>query len=148
MAAIDLDTTRALEHAHESLRADLDALEAALDPAAGEPAAMIALRLAATRTLVDEHFRSEEQDGYMDVVRDHDVRLEAAIDRLVRQHRELYRTLEDLVRRSTVAEETVGKCGAAHRKEIRDWIARLRGHEREEQAVFLEAFNRDIGSED
>jgi len=59
----------ALGRAHEALLADLRELEQAADPSSGEGLVGLRARLGEARVHLTEHFRFEEENGYMDAVR-------------------------------------------------------------------------------
>jgi hypothetical protein len=133
-----------LGRAHGALLADLRELEKAVGTASGEALAELRDRLRATDAHISEHFRFEEQNGYMDAVRKREPRLVRPIDELAQEHGELRQTLAALTERA-------GACTSlddALREEIRDWIRRVRRHEARENELVQGAFNLDIGPED
>jgi hypothetical protein len=134
----------ALNRAHVALRKDLGKLEEAARPASGEGAAELRARLAATRTHVLEHFRFEEECGYLDVVRTREPRLERAAQGLAEEHRLLAQTLDALLAEA----RTAAQLDEAFRKRIWAWLEQLRRHEAHENEVVQDAFNLDIGAED
>ena len=139
----EISTAQALRRAHEALRTDLQALEASLARDSAENLAPIRIRLKATQTHLLEHFRFEEQNGYMEKVRNGEPRLEHAIDQLAAEHRQLAGDLKSILESTndTSCLESVG-----HR--IREWIAAMRQHEACEDRLVQEAFNFDVGEED
>ena len=134
----------ALTRAHLALRKDLGLLEEAARTACGEGAAALRARLGATRTHVLEHFRFEEDNGYLDAVRKREPRLDRAVQQLAEDHVRLARSLDALV-------EEAGR--ASHldepfRAKVRAWMEQLRQHETRENDLIQDAFNTDIGAED
>jgi predicted nucleic acid-binding Zn-ribbon protein len=134
----------ALGRAHAALLEDLRKLEGAALPAFGEGLAELRARLDATRRHITEHFRFEEQNGYMDAVRKREPRLERTIEQLAQEHRELEQSLEALIGES----EVVTGLGAAYREKVRRWVEHVRQHEARENDLVLDAFNLDISAED
>jgi hypothetical protein len=134
----------ALRKAHNRLTEDLDRLEQVLGCPSPENQAEIAYDLAKARRYLTEHFRLEEQNGYMNVVSNRQPRFERAIERLHDEHRELSLSLDALV-----AEAEIGKpLDDAFRGKVQQWIDRLRSHETKEDELVQEAFTVDIGTKD
>jgi hypothetical protein len=79
----------ALGQAHVALLADLRELEQATRPFSGEGLEELRTRLGAAQAHISEHFRFEEQNGYMDAVRKREPRLERAIQQLAEEHEQL-----------------------------------------------------------
>jgi hypothetical protein len=134
----------ALNRAHVALRKDLGKLEETVGPASREGVAELRVRLAATRTHITEHFRFEEENGYLEIVRKREPRLERAVQRLEEEHRQLARSLEGIVEEARTApwlDEWL-------RGKVRAWLEQLRRHEDHENDVVQDAFNLDIGAED
>lgn len=144
MATRYRSVAEALNRAHVALRKDLGKLEEAARPDSGEGAAALRKRLAATRTHVTEHFRFEEESGYLDGVRKREPRLERAAQQLEEEHRALAQTLDALVEEAQVD----AGVGDAFRARLREWLERLRKHEARENELVQDAFNLDIGAED
>ena len=134
----------ALGRAHVALLSDLRGLEQAIHPSSAEGQAALRARLGATSAHLTKHFRSEEQNGYMDVIRTREPRLERTIQQLAEEHGQLRQSLDVLV-------EEVGAATSlddALRDHIREWIARVRRHEERENDLVQDAFNLDISAED
>jgi len=134
----------ALGRAHAALLDDLRQLEEAVRRASGEGVAELRTRLDATRRHIAEHFRFEEQSGYMDAVRKQEPRLARTIDQLADEHGQLAQSLEALIRESAAAKST----GAALRDGVRSWVEHVRQHEARENDLVLDAFNLDLSAED
>jgi hypothetical protein len=134
---------RALHRAHVRLLEDLRALEAAARPS-GEGLPELRARLGATRTHIADHFRFEEQDGYLEAVRKREPRLERAVRQLAEEHARLARALDDLITEAGAA----ATLSDALRDQVRGWVGQVRQHEDRENALVQEAFNLDIGAED
>jgi DNA-binding transcriptional ArsR family regulator len=134
----------ALGQAHRALLADLRELEQAVHPSSGEGLTDLRARLGATQRHVTEHFRFEEQNGYMDAVRKREPRLERVVGQLAEEHRQLARSLEVLTEQA----RTATSLEAPLREEVRGWVERVRRHEARENDIVQDAFNLDIGPED
>jgi len=134
----------ALGRAHAALLDDLGRLEEAALPDSAEDLAGLRARLGATRAHVTEHFRFEEQNGYLAAVRRREPRLERTIQQLAEEHRQLAQCLEALVNQAKAATSLNDPL----REEVRGWIERLRQHEERENDVVQDAFTMDIGAED
>jgi iron-sulfur cluster repair protein YtfE (RIC family) len=134
----------ALGQAHVALLADLRKLEQAVHPSSGEGPAGLRARLGEAHAHITEHFRFEEQNGYMDAVREREPRLERAIHQLAEEHRQLARSLEVLIEQARDATSLDDR----FRDEVREWVERVRRHEARENDIVQDAFNLDIGAED
>jgi hypothetical protein len=125
--------------AHAALQEDLRAIRQAL----GTPAEA-RRQLFALRAHVLDHFRQEEQDGYMAPVLARQPQQERTVARLLAEHGRLASGLEDLVREA--AEATV--IDDRFRERVWAWAEDLRRHEADENVLVEDAFNRDVGSKD
>jgi hemerythrin-like domain-containing protein len=134
----------ALGRAHTDLLDDLRRLEGADRPASGAGPSELESRLAATQAHITEHFRFEEEGGYMDALRKDQPHLERAILQLAAEHRELAQAVAALLEQARAVRDLDGKV----RDAVREWIARVRRHETRENQLVQDAFNRDIGSDD
>lgn len=130
----------ALGHAHAALLHDLRELEEAARPGSSSCRAELGNRLGAVYWQITEHFRFEEQDGYMDAVRKREPRLERAVQQLAEEHRQLKQAIEALLG------EVPGDAGFHER--IRGWIGQVRAHEARENRLVQEAFELDLAAED
>jgi hypothetical protein len=140
----EIAVAESLRQAHAALLADLRELEQAAHPTSGEGLAELRARLWEARADITEHFRFEEQNGYMEVVRKREPRLERNIQQLAEEHRQLAGILDGLIRESDAAT----KLGDRLRQEVRAWIDGVRQHEAREHDLVQDAFNLDIGTED
>jgi hypothetical protein len=134
----------ALARAHRALLGDLRTLEKAIQASSSEALAEVAARLVAARTDITEHFRFEEQNGYLAKVRKREPRLERAIRHLAEEHRELAQSLDSCIEQAAAATSL----NDTLRGEIRGWIERVYKHETRENDVVQDAFNLDISAED
>ena len=101
-------------------------------------------RLKALATDLAEHFRLEEQGGYMDVVRKRQPRLEHEVQHLEHEHRALGNRLNELIGEAGGANGS----NAPFQEKVRSWIEQMRLHECRENLLVEEAFNLDIAAED
>lgn len=97
---------------------------------------------------IDEHLAShmtlEEQDGYLNVVRERLPNRTEVVEHLQGQHAELRAGL------SAVIKTTESAASAQHLENdvvpaVREWIQALRAHEDDENSLMQEAFNADYG---
>jgi hypothetical protein len=134
----------ALGRAHEALLADLQELKKAVRPFAAESLQELRARLRAAHAHITDHFRLEEHNGYMDIVRKREPRLERAIRELAEEHCLLTESLDALLMQAKAAENLEDTL----REGIREWIKRVRRHEIRENDIIQDAFDLDIGPED
>jgi hypothetical protein len=125
--------------AHAALHEDLQAIKQAL----GTPAEA-RRQLFALRAHVLDHFRQEEQGGYMALVLVRQPQQERTVQRLLAEHHRLAVALEELVREA--AEAAVIDDG--FRARVWAWAKDLRRHEADENVLVEEAFLRDVGAKD
>ena len=144
MGRTENSVAEALSQSHVALLADLRGLKQAVRPFSEEGLGELRTRLGAAHAHIAEHFRFEEQNGYMDAVRKREPRLERTIQQLVEEHGQLRRSLDALIGEATAATSL----GDTLREEIREWIERVRQHEIRENDLVQDAFNLDIGGED
>jgi hemerythrin-like domain-containing protein len=139
-----LSIAEGLRRAHGRLLADLRELEKAVHLPSEVGVAPLTDRLTAMRAAVIEHFRIEEQDGYLNAVRKREPRLERAIQQLAEEHGQLARSLAAVIAEARGATDVSDKL----REKVRDWIECVRRHEARENDVVQDAFNQDISAED
>jgi hypothetical protein len=130
--------------AHAMLLKDLQELEEMVRRATGERLAELTARLGATRTHIKEHFRFEEQNGYMDLVRKREPRLERAVQHLAEEHRALALSLDALIEEAGARADL----DDTFREQVREWIGQVRQHEARETNLIQDAFNFDVSAED
>jgi hypothetical protein len=144
MAKKETSVAESLRRAHRALRKDLQKLEDSVQPTSDQGIPIIRAILDATRTHVLEHFRFEEQDGYMDKVRKREPRLQHAIDQLAGEHRRLAEALDALIENAKQA----STLDPDLRRKTREWIATIRQHEAREDELVQDSFNLDVSAED
>jgi hemerythrin-like domain-containing protein len=133
-----------LTRAHDALLKDLQQLEKETGAPSGPNAAKMSTRLDQVRTHITQHFRFEEQDGYMDAVVQRAPHQERTIEQLREEHRQLANSLEAL-REEALATQSLDD---PFREKVRAWVAQVRDHGTRENRLIQEAFNLDIGAED
>jgi len=134
----------ALAKAHVALLKDLRQLdEVSRLPSPGSFAEMTT-RLAAAREHIAEHFRFEEQNGYLDVVRRREPQMDRTIEELHEEHRQLLLSLNALLEEA----RAYGGAEGTFREKVRAWVRRVRQHESRENSLVQDAFTTDIGTED
>lgn len=141
MKTFDVD---AMRRAHAKLRADLGLLEEAAGPSSETGIKGLCDRLAATRNHVADHFRLEEQNGYMDAFRTRQPRLERAIQTLRDDHADLLRALDGVIHNATRAISVEDPL----REQVRNWLGELRQHEDRENRLIEDAYDLDVGPGD
>lgn len=143
METRETGTVEELRLAHVALREDLRQLEEEARPGSGG-LAKLRSRLDATRTVLVEHFRLEEQNGFMDAVRSREPRLDRAVQQLAQEHHQLAQALDALIERAELAAHLEERL----REGIQSWVEHVRHHEARENELFQDAFSQDLGPED
>jgi hypothetical protein len=132
----------ALLKAHRALLEEMQGLEPERT-AAEQPTAFIA-RLDRMRANLAEHFRFEEQNGYLDSILERHPHLERAVARLQVEHRDLLRALDEI--------RDAARSSATVTDDLRDralqWTKKVRRHEQSENVLVEDAFNIDLAAED
>jgi len=134
----------ALAAAHRALAEDLRLLEAAVAPSWAGDRRELSDRLRSLRTHLDAHFRFEEQDGYMQAVLARAPHLARQVEALRCEHSKLSESFGALAAAARAA-PTVDE---ALRQKVREWIGCARDHERRENLLVADVFNRDVAAED
>jgi hemerythrin len=130
--------------AHRTLRGELRGLREAARSTPAQRPGDIAAQLGAMRTDLQEHFRFEEENGYMSAVVQLRPNLARAIQHLKGEHEELMRNLNELVAEA----RSTTKLTASFRDKVDDWVFRVGRHERSENVLVQDAFNLDVAAED
>ena len=144
MAKKQASAVESLSRAHRALRKDLQKLEDSASSMSDRDVAIIRAILEATRNHILEHFRFEEENGYMDKVRKREPRLEHAIDQLASEHGQLAQALDALIEKAKQASTFDPELP----RKIREWITTVRQHEAREDGLVQECFSLDISAED
>ena len=131
-----------LRHAHATLLSDLKKLEVAARAASDAAPEELAAQLRRTRAHLAEHFRFEEENGYMTAVLQRDPNQGRRVEQLRDEHRRLFAALEALL-------DAAGRGATdAGRANVLEWVAAVRRHEEREDALVQDVFNVDTSAED
>jgi len=133
----------AMKRAQLALQHQLRELEQLVAPHAADHLPDVRIRLKAVLSLVKEHFRIEEQDGYMNAVKEQDQRFESELQCFRDEHRAMRRELEFLVDEA----DSLQQIDAEFSESVHGWIDRFRMHEKNEIDLVQEAFDVDVGGE-
>ncbi len=133
----------ALVAAHRALVEDLQKLDQAPADETVSPAKLLA-SLERLRGRLVEHFRFEEQNGYLDWVVERQPNLDRPVQHLAEEHRLLLSSLDELLGETRAA----AAAAAALKRKATEWSRRVRRHERDENLLVEDAFNLDLGAED
>jgi hypothetical protein len=134
----------ALVKAHRALRKALREVEAALYSPPGTDVVETNRRLGTLRQQLTNHFRLEEDGGYMAWVLEREPHLERTVEHLHDEHRSLADMLDRLIGEAT----TKDALDDVLREQVRAWLERVRLHEARENRLVQDFFNLDIDAED
>jgi len=126
----------ALHDAHTTLLRDLQQLEKAVGPTSGEGPAVLGARLGKVRTHLTDHFRFEEEGGYMAPVLKEEPRFSGEIQELLAEHGQMAQDLDAII-------EEVGAGPTVQdvsRRKIHAWVGKVRRHEARENDLVDEAY--------
>ena len=141
MADVQPAGAEGLRQAHARLRKDLGELEAAARAPAGAAAPALGALLRRARAHLAEHFRFEEENGYMTAVLQRDPNQGRRVEQLRDEHRRLFAALEALL-------DAAGQGVTATGAKVLEWVADVRRHEEREDTLVQDVFNVDTGAED
>lgn len=144
MANNELSVVEALRKAHINLLKDLAGLVDAVHSSLGTDAVEMRSLLERTRTHILEHFRFEEQNGYMDAVLHREPNLARTVENLREEHRQLAQEMEALIERTRTGRHLED----AFRDQVRSWLESVRRHEARENTLVQDAFNVDFSALD
>jgi hemerythrin len=144
MANNALSVVEALRMAHINLLKDLAGLEDSVHSSLGTDSVEMRSLLERTRAHILEHFRFEEQNGYMDAVLHRDPNLARTVENLREEHRQLAQELEGLIERT----RTGRHLEEAFRDQVRSWLESVHRHEARENTLVQDAFNVDFSALD
>jgi hypothetical protein len=128
-----------MHRVHAALHHDLGRLREALT--APEPARQY---LAELRDHVAQHFRCEEEGGYMAAVLQRQPQVERVVQKLLAEHRPMLTELDALLKEARTAKQI----DDGFRARVQAWAELLKRHEAEENVLVEDAFNQDMGQED
>ena len=139
-----LSIVEVLRQVHTALLKDLARLEDAARFSVGTDSTEMRSRLERTRAHITEHFRFEEQNGYMDAVLAREPNLARTVESLREEHRQLAQELEGLIERTMTGQHLEDEfCD-----QVRSWLKSVRRHEARENTLAQDAFNVDFGAQD
>jgi hypothetical protein len=137
------ELAEALTGAHADLLRDLRELEQiASENQMGTDEEVIGVLLRA-RSHIGEHFRFEEEDGYLNWVQARKPHLAPTIKVLLEDHFCLAHLLDQLIE-----DARAGMDRAELNGRVRGWLAALRRHESRENGLVQDVFNVDESAED
>jgi hypothetical protein len=141
MSPITVNSEQRLRRAHAELLADLqqlvtDAGELGLAP--------LRTSLLKTRQDLMNHFRLEEENGYLDEVRKREPCLEQTLAKLEGEHCKLLQELDDILAQLEYPQPDAEPL----QRHVRLWIHNVRGHEIRENDLIQDAFVHDLGAGD
>lgn len=125
----------ALHEAHADLLSDLQELEKEVGSESERPTALSKF-LGNLRTHITDHFRFEEEGGYMAQVLKEEPQFQPMADELLEEHRQLTETLDTIIQEVTKAPSV--RDGL--RKKVKGWIKQIRHHEARENHLVQEAY--------
>jgi len=126
----------ALHDAHTALLRDLQELEKAVGPTSSEGPVELGTRLGKVRAHLADHFRFEEEGGYMAPVLKEEPRLSGKIQDLLAEHSQMAQVLDAIV--EEVGREPIVQ--DVSRQKIRAWLGKVRHHETCENDLVQEAY--------
>jgi hypothetical protein len=136
METSEKEFAEALHQAHTGLLRDLQQLEEAVRPGSGEGPTELSTRLGKVRMHLTEHFRFEEQDGYMAPVLKEEPRFGPAVQELLDEHRKLEQTLDAILQELRAAPSLQD----VWREKVRAWLKQVRQHESRENNLVQEVY--------
>ena len=125
-----------LQQAHIDLLGDLQQLDEAVRSEPGEIPAGLGTRLREIQAHLAEHFRFEEQDGYMAPVLEEEPRFAPVVQELLAEHHQLAKALDALLEEV----RAVHSLPAGFWERVQAWIKQVRHHEPRENFLVQEAY--------
>jgi hypothetical protein len=144
MAGRESKASDVLIRSHQMLLEDLRRLDQGARPSRGTTDEDLQKWLAEARGHLADHFRVEEENGYLNAERTREPRLERSAAGLAEEHRQLTQRLEELVK---LAQQS-SRLDENLLQEVRGWVASVRQHEIRENDLVQDAYNLDLGAED
>jgi hypothetical protein len=126
----------ALKEAHTDLLRDLLELERAAGSETRGGPEELAARLGKVRAHLTEHFRFEEEGGYMAPVLKEEPKFTRVAEELLAQHGQMAQALDELLEEIA----RVRTWQDALRERLRAWVGQVRQHESRENKLVQEAF--------
>jgi hypothetical protein len=138
MSQITISLEERLRQAHADLLADLHQLGSAT---AEMGLASLRTNLLKARQDLVNHFRLEEENGYLEEVRKREPCLEQTLLKLAGEHRKLLSKLDDILARLEYPQPVLDEL----QRQVRLWVHDVRGHEIRENDLIQDAFVHDLG---
>ncbi len=129
-----------LFRAHEALLGKLQELENLASKQSASGSEGLHTLLTDVRHFLGEHFRFEEQNGYMSTVLKEKPFLERSVQKLYEEHGQLRQALDALITETDV----LNKREAVLRERIQRWVKEVRHHESKENELVEDAFNQEV----
>jgi hemerythrin len=126
----------ALQQTHTDLLGDLWQLEESVCRGSGEGQPELSTRLAKVQTHLTDHFRFEEQDGYMAPLLKEEPRFGPVVQELLDEHRQLVQALNALLQEVSAAPGLRDD----FREKVRAWVKYVRQHESRENSLVQEVY--------
>jgi len=139
-----LSFTDALRQTHNALLGHLHFLDLSLRPPITNSPPELRVRLEKVRTHLLDHFRFEEDGGYMEPVLKEEPRLDAEVKNLLDEHIQLARGLDAIVEEFREAEALQELLC----EKVRDWLKLVHRHEAHENRLVQEVFLTDQATGD
>jgi uncharacterized protein (UPF0335 family) len=133
----------ALVGVHHSLMEAIENLEDEVRSRSGSLTQLIC-SLTSIRKRVLDHFRLEEEGGYMKQILEERPFLERTVEKLLHEHRTLAANLEMIFEELRLPTADAGACY----QRIESWIKQIRHHERLENLLVEDAYGLDMGAKD
>jgi hemerythrin-like domain-containing protein len=130
-----------LVEAHHSLMESLENLEKEVRSRCS--LTQLTCSLASIRKRVLDHFRLEEEGGYMKQVLEERPFLERTVEKLLQEHGALAASLETILEELRMPVADAGAC-----QRIETWLTQVRHHERQENLLVEDTFGLDVGTKD
>jgi iron-sulfur cluster repair protein YtfE (RIC family) len=136
MTTPELSFADTFHDAHTTLLRDLQELEKAAASSSREAAAELRTRLGKLHMHLADHFRFEEEGGYMAPVLKEEPRFRGVIQELFAEHRQMAQALEALIQE--VGTSPTLQHGS--RQKIHAWVRQVRHHETRENNLVQEVY--------
>ena len=126
----------ALHEAHADLFRDLLQLEESVRVGSAEGQPELSTRLENVRMHLTDHFRFEEQDGYMAPLLKEEPRVGPVVQELLDEHRQLAEALNALLQEISAARSS----REDFPERVRAWVKHVRQHESRENSLVQDVY--------
>lgn len=141
MLTTEISAAEARCRAHVMLMEELRNLDETANAGMVQSLPALRIRLRTVEEQILEHFRFEEENGYMKGVRRGAPHLERAVQQLGEEHCQLAEMLRELLEKARKAMSLDNGLLDG----VRTWVKRVRQHEIRENELIQDAFSLDIG---